>query len=564
MAKENIEKLLYLMNEEAKKLKEANSPVVFLYDKIVNLENEVKETFSNLENKISLASKENSPDAQIERVVMKVAMKLVDIEKGDKGDDGKDGYTPVKGVDYFDGYTPVKGVDYFDGINGLNGKDGYTPIKGVDYFDGESVDETSILKTVLSKIPNIQPNTPEQLRDKLESIENEEEKLSINAIKGWKDIINNINNIALSVRGGGGSGGVEVFNSTGKIGSGSALKFVGTGISSMSNDGHTTTITINTGSGGGSGDVVGPASATDNAITRYDGTTGKLIQNSTVTLSDDGIIGTVKAINYDLTQTGASTEGRAIWDDNSKTLEIGLKNGFPLKVGEQLIELCVNNTGSTIAKGKVVYVNGGSGNRPTITLADNTSDLTSARTFGVTAEAIADNNSGYVVVTGIVTGLNTNAYTAGTQLYLSTSGDMTSTKPVAPAHMVYVARVITQSATVGVLYVQTQNGYELDELHDVLISTPITGQVLSYNSSDSLWKNSSVFSAMELSSTETPNGSRTTFTFSTATSQPSCLVVDGVWTKATSKSGTVNWTWDSGTKVATLTIPAQDDIWAIK
>ena len=38
------------------------------------------------------------------------------------------------------------------------------------------------------------------------------------------------------------------------------------------------------------GDVVGPASATDNAITRFDGTTGKLIQNSVVTVSDTGAV----------------------------------------------------------------------------------------------------------------------------------------------------------------------------------------------------------------------------------------------------------------------------------
>lgn len=53
---------------------------------------------------------------------------------GTPGRDGKDGYTPIKGVDYFDGkdgYTPIKGIDYFDG------KDGYTPVKGVDYFDGK-------------------------------------------------------------------------------------------------------------------------------------------------------------------------------------------------------------------------------------------------------------------------------------------------------------------------------------------------------------------------------------------------------------------------------------------
>lgn len=67
-------------------------------------------------------------------------VKGVDYFDGVNGQNGKDGYTPRKGVDYFDGqngkdgYTPIKGVDYFDGVNG---KDGYTPIKGVDYFDGK-------------------------------------------------------------------------------------------------------------------------------------------------------------------------------------------------------------------------------------------------------------------------------------------------------------------------------------------------------------------------------------------------------------------------------------------
>jgi hypothetical protein len=38
----------------------------------------------------------------------------------------------------------------------------------------------------------------------------------------------------------------------------------------------------------GSGDVLGPASSTDNAIARFDGTTGKIVQNSAVTISDAG------------------------------------------------------------------------------------------------------------------------------------------------------------------------------------------------------------------------------------------------------------------------------------
>lgn len=38
------------------------------------------------------------------------------------------------------------------------------------------------------------------------------------------------------------------------------------------------------------GDVVGPSSATDNALARYDLTTGKILQNSLVTVSDTGVI----------------------------------------------------------------------------------------------------------------------------------------------------------------------------------------------------------------------------------------------------------------------------------
>jgi hypothetical protein len=49
-------------------------------------------------------------------------------------------------------------------------------------------------------------------------------------------------------------------------------------------------VTINT---GGSGDASGPASSTDNAIARFDSTTGKLLQNSTPTITDGGIISNV-------------------------------------------------------------------------------------------------------------------------------------------------------------------------------------------------------------------------------------------------------------------------------
>lgn len=63
------------------------------------------------------------------------------------------------------------------------------------------------------------------------------------------------------------------------------------------------------GGGGGSGDVVGPASSTDNAIAVFDGTTGKLLQNSTTTIVGDDVTipGTLTAGEIDDSRIGFST-----------------------------------------------------------------------------------------------------------------------------------------------------------------------------------------------------------------------------------------------------------------
>lgn len=51
---------------------------------------------------------------------------------------------------------------------------------------------------------------------------------------------------------------------------------------------HNTDGTLKTGSGGAAGDVNGPSSSTDNAIARYDGTTGKVVQASNAAIDDSG------------------------------------------------------------------------------------------------------------------------------------------------------------------------------------------------------------------------------------------------------------------------------------
>ena len=150
-----------------------------------------------------------------------------------------------------------------------------------------------------------------------------------------------------------------------------------------------------------------------------------------------------------------------------------------------------NQTGSTLAAGAIVYINGATGNRPTVTLAQANNDANSAQTFGFVKTAIANNGFGYVIVRGELENIDTSALTEGVQLYLSptTPGAWTTTKPSAPQHLVYVGIVVRAHPTQGVILVAVQNGYELNELHDVQISSPTNGQVLKYNASTGLWYN---------------------------------------------------------------------------
>jgi hypothetical protein len=164
----------------------------------------------------------------------------------------------------------------------------------------------------------------------------------------------------------------------------------------------------------------------------------------------------------------------ASWDDAEAT---------------RLVTEVYNSTGATLSKGTVVYINGGQGNLPTVTKAIATGDATSAQTYGVVQFDITNMNNGYVVVFGSLNNLDTQAYPVGTQLYLSgtTAGAWTSTKPYAPIHLVYVGIVVRSHPTQGVVEIKIQNGYELDELHDVSAQNPTNGDILQYVAATDLW-----------------------------------------------------------------------------
>ena len=164
---------------------------------------------------------------------------------------------------------------------------------------------------------------------------------------------------------------------------------------------------------------------------------------------------------------------------------------FPSIIGtaNNLTREVYNETGATLVKGTVVYINGGHGNLPTIAKALATGDSTSAQTYGVVQTDIGNMSNGFIVVIGDLFDMPTNGYAIGTQLYLSstTAGEFTSTKQYAPAHLVYVGIVTRSHPTQGVIAVKIQNGYEMDELHDVSARNPDNNDILQFKIATGLW-----------------------------------------------------------------------------
>jgi len=167
---------------------------------------------------------------------------------------------------------------------------------------------------------------------------------------------------------------------------------------------------------------------------------------------------------------------RPVWIDNS---------------ARSLFLVGVNKSGSTIPKGAAVYVSGGQGGTPIISLAKADAESTSSQTIGVTTQAIANNAQGNVVVGGAAMKLDTSAYADGQILYLSptVAGGFVTSLPTQPYHGVVIGYVTRSNNSNGVIEVAIQNYQELRELSDVLIGVKADGDLLAWDAVSGLWKN---------------------------------------------------------------------------
>jgi hypothetical protein len=162
-------------------------------------------------------------------------------------------------------------------------------------------------------------------------------------------------------------------------------------------------------------------------------------------------------------------------------------------------------------KGSVVYVSSADGTNMNVSLADADTEATSSKTMGLLEAALATGDIGYVVTEGLLAGLNTNAATAGQAVWLSsTAGQFVfGSPPAKPAHSVYLGVVTRVQSNNGEIFVKVQNGYELEELHNVSITSPADEQVLAYEAATGLWKNVAASGGASVTISETAPASPT-------------------------------------------------------
>jgi hypothetical protein len=216
----------------------------------------------------------------------------------------------------------------------------------------------------------------------------------------------------------------------------------------------------------------------------------------------------------------------------------------------------INKTGASVPAGSIVYLktSSASGTFPEIVLATATTESGSSKTMGAVWQTIANDATGYVVTSGEVSNLDTSAYSIGDRLWLgTTAGSVTTTPPAEPNHTVFIGTVTRAQNGNGRILYAIQNGYELNELHGVQITTEANRQVLIYDSASGLWVNRLLAAAdmptgIDAANIGSGNVSNTEFGYLDG-------VTSAIQTQLNGKQATIGLT-TVGTNLATLTNPS--------
>lgn len=174
-----------------------------------------------------------------------------------------------------------------------------------------------------------------------------------------------------------------------------------------------------------------------------DTTSAQIIAAGTgISIIDAGATHTLSIDNTVVTLTGSQVLTNKIIDDFSNLV---FADGEHVKVR--------NSSGATLTKGDVVYVSGFNAGQvlPEVSKT-NASSASTMPALGIVNETINNSADGEVIIAGVMTGLNTSAFTAGDILFASTTpGVLTNVQPTGTALIQNVATVLRSNPTNGVI-----------------------------------------------------------------------------------------------------------------
>jgi hypothetical protein len=176
-----------------------------------------------------------------------------------------------------------------------------------------------------------------------------------------------------------------------------------------------------------------------------------------------------------------------------------------------------NNTGSLIAKGTPVYQTGAAGQ--TLTIAPSDAAIASTMpSIGVAASDIADGDTGRIIHSGFIKGVDTSAFNEGDRIYVADGGGYQVDRPAGEDHVVQFLGVVTKVHATngsGVVF-NTASAYSVPNLDDGNIfigdsnNLPVTAtldtDIVPEGSSNEYFTNARAISAIEGSSNLTIDG----------------------------------------------------------
>ena len=291
----------------------------------------------------------------------------------------------------------------------------------------------------------------------------------------------------------------------------------GTGISTS---GTYPNFTITNTSPSSGGNVVGPASATDNAVARFDTTTGKLIQNSVTTIDDTGNASGILSQQFSNGSAVTLAAGKLWYDGSTGSWNAGMGGGnITQQIGEELFVYGKASAAITDSPLQIIYHTGTVGSSGVITFAPTIAGITDENAIiGVATENIALNGFGRVTAFGVVRGITTNGAAFGETWadddviwYNGATGNPTKIKPSAPNIKFQIGTVINAgSGGSGSFQVHLVQGTQLGGTDsNVQITSPTAAQILTYSTTSQYWKNTSLASGTGISTSTNANGTLT-------------------------------------------------------